>query len=456
MKYILFLIIVLIVPGCQKVTIEPDFSRLQQQTIQQTGQTISKDLPTTRELSVAKKSYAQELSRNEAVRIALLNNPQLRADFDNLGVAKADLIQAGLFTNPSIDSVFRFPTKTDGTGTGQTNIESTASFRLSDLWQVPLSKNVAEDLLEIVSLRIFHTIIMLIADTKIAYDTCLAHMQKVKLYEQLVNEYTNLKDEIYYRQLYGYTTDLDKDRIDAQLKKIESDYVNEQAQLKTAFITLKQLLGVNPAPELTPLNSVLQLDAAIPAVNTLEIFALQNKPEVIIALMKIEQYDDTVALEKSRIFKQVDVGVSYKQDFEKPFRGWGPYINFEIPIFDNNYAQIARAQFLRDQAQKELEHVELSILRDIRTHYSLLQSALKEIKYYQEYVLPFDHSGIDYAYKYASTMQLPMTVAYESSIKLVEDNIQLIDLLHNARKEFTLLEKAVSTNLEHFFEKLIV
>lgn len=456
MKYLWLLFIILIVPGCKKITIESDFSQLQQQTIEQTGQTISKDVPTSRDLSAVRRSYDSQLSRNEAVRIALLNNPQLRADFDNLGIAKADLIQAGLFTNPSVDSVFRFPTKTSGPGTAQTNIESTASFRLSDLWQVPLSKNVAEDLLEIVTLRIFHNIITLIAETKIAYDRCLAHLQKVNLYRQLVKEYSNLKDEIYYRQLYGYTTDLDKNRIDSQLKKIEVFYIDEQAELTSAFINLKKIMGINPTLEPLKLNSELDFKFTISSERTLESFALQNKPEILISIVKIKQYDDTISLEKARVINDVNIGVSYKQDFEKPFRGWGPYINFEIPIFDNNYAQIARAQFLRDQAQKELEHVEITTLQDIRTHYSSLLASVKEITYYKESVLPFDQNAIDYSYTYGDTMQLPMTVAYESTIKLIEDTIRLTDLLYNARKEFTLLEKAVSTNLEQLANKATI
>ncbi|MCE9582744.1 MAG: TolC family protein [Planctomycetes bacterium] len=53
--------------------------------------------------------FSRELSPESAVQIALLNNPELQAAYEDLGVAQADLVQAGLLKNPTIFGSVQFP-----------------------------------------------------------------------------------------------------------------------------------------------------------------------------------------------------------------------------------------------------------------------------------------------------------------------------------------------------------
>ena len=48
-------------------------------------------------------NHDQPLSSDDAVGIAIWNNPQLRADLASLGLAEADLVDAGLLRNPRLD-----------------------------------------------------------------------------------------------------------------------------------------------------------------------------------------------------------------------------------------------------------------------------------------------------------------------------------------------------------------
>lgn len=51
----------------------------------------------------------RELTLENAVRIALMNNPQLRADLFGLGIARGQLLQASLFPSVEFDFALRFP-----------------------------------------------------------------------------------------------------------------------------------------------------------------------------------------------------------------------------------------------------------------------------------------------------------------------------------------------------------
>ena len=59
-----------------------------------------------------------ELSAEQAVQIALLNNRRLQATYEDLMVAQADLVSAGLLRNPVFDAEIRFPASGSG-GTGR-------------------------------------------------------------------------------------------------------------------------------------------------------------------------------------------------------------------------------------------------------------------------------------------------------------------------------------------------
>ena len=46
----------------------------------------------------------KKLTADDAVQIAMLNNRDLQAVYSDLGVAQADLVQAGLFKNPIFEA----------------------------------------------------------------------------------------------------------------------------------------------------------------------------------------------------------------------------------------------------------------------------------------------------------------------------------------------------------------
>src|SRR5882757_6975542 len=92
---------------------------------------------------------ATTLSRESAVQIALLNNRSLQATFEDVGVAQADLVQAGLLKNPVFDIDFKFIQ-----GGGKPHVEAAVSEDFLTILQMPLRKKIAETNLRITTLRV--------------------------------------------------------------------------------------------------------------------------------------------------------------------------------------------------------------------------------------------------------------------------------------------------------------
>jgi len=88
--------------GCATVNPQPDYARAVASIQQATGETIVYQ-PEKNDL-VANETQAllaDGISAQEAVQICLLNNPRLQAAFFTVGTASADVVQSGLFSNPS-------------------------------------------------------------------------------------------------------------------------------------------------------------------------------------------------------------------------------------------------------------------------------------------------------------------------------------------------------------------
>jgi cobalt-zinc-cadmium efflux system outer membrane protein len=80
----------------------------------------------------------QELTVDGAIQIALLNNQQLQAVYEDLGVAQAALVQAGLLKNPVFDAAVRL--RIDG---GPVNPEFAIAQNFLDILYIPMRKRVA-------------------------------------------------------------------------------------------------------------------------------------------------------------------------------------------------------------------------------------------------------------------------------------------------------------------------
>ena len=81
----------------------------------------------------------RKLTDDDAVQIALLNNRELQAVYSDLGVAQADLVQAGLLSNPIFDAAVMFPTS----GRSRPDLELSAAMNFLNIFYIPLRKRVA-------------------------------------------------------------------------------------------------------------------------------------------------------------------------------------------------------------------------------------------------------------------------------------------------------------------------
>ena len=124
----------------------------------------------------------RKLTADEAVQIALLNNRELQALYSELGVAQADLVQAGLLRNPIFDAAVMFPIS----GGGRPDLELSAAMNFLDIFYIPLRKRVAASRFEEVKTRVAGSVLDFAGRVRSAFYSYEADEQMLELRQTIV------------------------------------------------------------------------------------------------------------------------------------------------------------------------------------------------------------------------------------------------------------------------------
>src|SRR4051812_29833172 len=93
--------------GCATGPEAAGFADVKTVALSRTGHAIQWDQGAADEHAVEESVRAllqRELTADQAVQIALINNRNLQATYEELGIAQAELVQAGLLRNPVFDA----------------------------------------------------------------------------------------------------------------------------------------------------------------------------------------------------------------------------------------------------------------------------------------------------------------------------------------------------------------
>ncbi len=403
----------------------------------------------------------QPLSLEQAINFAMHNNVQLQADLEKLGIANADLMQAQLFSNPQLVAAFRIPKKRsvligEETANLKADIEIDFFWQLSDLWQVPLRKRVAEDELEIVSLRVLQKILDVYTETKITYARIIYWQALCTNAQAALQQAQELNKQIKYRFNFGYNTEQEIQLANAQVKMLEINVIEAENQLTDYYARLRELLHLPVNSNPVHIVNDISIPAQLPPQKQVEQFMFTNRPEVHIAQTNIQQAQHKIKLERANVFDNVQFGLAYERD-PSGLDTRGPFFGINFPLFDLNQAQISRAKTILIQREKELISTKNILLTELILIYQQVQTDLQKIPAFQQLLSSYQEA-INFDLTYAKGMQLNWLQAMQNQLAYYEQRKQFIMLLMNTSKNLAQLERAIgaSLNIKFNLKKLPV
>lgn len=325
----------------------------------------------------------QELTVDAAVQVALLNNPQIQATFEEVGISQADLVEAGLMSNPVFDLFIRYPNKKHFVADIEYSI--TASF--IDLFLIPLRRKVALADLEKVTLLVSNKILDLAFEVEQTYYQLQAARQELRVTESIA-EIIKIHSEIVLRQENIHNVNqLQLQQIQAQSLSAELEVVRVQSEIVHLKEKLNKLLGLCENRKLFIPDSFPEVDYEGLPLNRLECVAFEERLDLQAARFEVLRLSRSLGIKQWWVYTEGRIGLAGERDADG-LNTLGPAFAGAIPIF--NYGQAARMRLRAQlrQAQDRLNSLEIQILSEVREAHQLLMNHLRIIQEYQEQILP--------------------------------------------------------------------
>ena len=363
---------------------------------------------------------AKPLTVDDAVQVALLNNRGLQADFQELGITEAEVVQAGRLPNPG----FSFGRTRQG---DEREIERGLHFNLARLVAMPLIARLEARRFQQVKGRVAMGVLSLAADTRKAYFTALAAEETVR-YMRQVKQAADASAELARRmEQVGNFNKLQRAREQAfyanavlQLARVE------QAQ-RSSRERLVRLLGVwGPQTQFTLPERLPDLPAAPLELPDVEQIAMAQRLDVQGAKLAAEQTASNLGLTRTTRFVNVlELGVMRNSSNEAPTqRGWE--IGFELPLFDWGGARVARAEAIYMQTLHRAAETAINARSEVREAYTGYRSAYDIARHHRDEIVP-----------------LNQRIAEENMLRYNGMLIGVFDLLADARTQIASVNAAI-------------
>ncbi|MGX4641427.1 TolC family protein [Massilia sp. SYSU DXS3249] len=371
--------------GCSTFSRDGGLDAVSAMTAERSGQDVR--LPrATGDADPARDEVARlmqaPLSADDAVRVALLNNRGLRASLAELGVAEADLVQAGRMRNPG----FSFSRMSGG---GETEIERSIMFDLVGLVTIPLRRDIEARRFEGARLAAAGEAVRLAADTRKAWFAAVASAQAA-LYAGQVREAADASAELSRRMArVGNLSALDQAREQAFSAEAAAQLARARHGALAAREQLARLMGVWGAHTAFQLPDRLpDLPAAPREAANIEALAMQQRLDVRLARLNTESTARALGLTRATGFVNVlDAGYANTSKSGSP-RENGYEIELAIPVFDWGGARVAKAQALYMQSVHRTAHTATVARSQVRESYSAYRTAYDVAKQYRDEVVP--------------------------------------------------------------------
>ncbi|MEK6675954.1 MAG: TolC family protein [Planctomycetota bacterium] len=427
------------VTGCATVNPKQDYERVARQIEAATGQNVTVDPDgdaATRQRAL--EILADGLSAEEAVQLCLINNPKLQAGFLRIGVGRAAVVQSGLFSNPSLALSFRIP---DEGGLG--NFEASLAQNIAELWQIRPRVRAAERDLDQTILTLAREASMAALDAHGAYVRAVQAERQLEIAGENLSIAAQLVELAVARREAGSGTEVDVNLARAERAALDVTQRTSLVAAVAAKATLGKTLGIT-----TPPNE-LQLSDGLP-----DAVQLTFTPQQLVEIARTHRLDlkaadaviqaaqARVAYERARFLRTVDLGINMERG-ERRSRGgrnWlaetafataqagaftppslqprdpqttdyvtGPTLSMELPVFDQNQAQVARAEYELLQAGFLRDAIDREIVQESWSIHARAQTAFETAEFMRDELLPLRENGLRLAreaYRVGSTTLL--------------------------------------------------
>ena len=382
---IIILIMLFALSGCATFSPDGGFGAVEQASQQRIDKQV-KWLKTDSERSQMQARVAEllknPLTLDDAVQIALFNNQGLQASFAELGIAEADVVQAGRLPNPG----FSFGRLTRG---GEVELERSLDVNLIGLLLMPLKSEMEQRRFQSVQNEAATAVLSLAAQTRKAYFVAVAAGESVRYMKQ-VRDAADASAELARRMAQtGNWNKLNQAReqgfyADAVLNLARA----EQAHMAAREQLTRQLGLWGEQVNFTLPERLPDLPKAVDGLPDIEQTAMAQRLDIAAMRTQTQALAKNLGLNKAtRFINVLELGAMRNSSNEAPTQR-GYVISLELPLFDWGSAKVAKAEAIYMQALNRTAEAAVNARSEVREAYKGYRSAYDITRHYRDEIVP--------------------------------------------------------------------
>ena len=369
--------------GCASVPRDAGVTDVRQAVSERTNQTVEwKTEPSTADDPRIRELLQGELTADNAVAVAMVNNPRLQATLGDLGIARADLLQASVVRNPLFEAEIRFPR--DPFRPFELRLAQT----LVDLIQLPRRRALGRAAFDAAKLRVTSEVVRFAADVRTQHSDLLAASQRVAL-SRLNLEAAKASAELAQRQHDAQNiTDLDLENEQAQYEQAKLDLAREEQRLLVAREALVRAMGLRDAsiewrlPQAFPPLPPTEQDQ-----QQLEQLAASRRLDIDIARRAVGIARQQVPMARLAALGDITVDGHLQRDANGA-KTFGPGIELPVPIFNTGAPARSRAEAEYLRARHGLNALLAESSSQLRAARATVAEARARVEYYRDVIVP--------------------------------------------------------------------
>jgi cobalt-zinc-cadmium efflux system outer membrane protein len=282
---------------------------------------------------------SEPLTEKAAVQVALLRNPSVRASYERLGIARADLLQAGLVRNP----VFTADAKFFDAGGPELELSLAQSF--VDLFFRPLRRRVAAAELCAAQAEVARDLVGLVFDVRRALVAARAAQDVVEARAKAHAAAAASRDLMRRLHEAGNVVDAKMTLEEVAASRAALDLAAAEASVREAREPVHVLLGLaGDATAWTVAGRLPTLPGDAPTPAEAEARALPASLDLVASRARVEAALRRAGLVRDEsAWETFDLGLVAKREAADGAWGAGPSVSTSIPLFDAGQARSAAA-----------------------------------------------------------------------------------------------------------------
>lgn len=420
------LVVGVMLVGCGAVPRDAGFSQVQQLVAKHGDQRIQWNRGGPEDRAITAEIHGlleEELTVDSAVQIALLNNPELQATYEELGLAQAELVQAGLLRNPTFDGSIRF-------GSAGTGIDLSLVQNFLSVLQIPLRKRLANTVFESAKNRVAGAVIDLAGQTRQAFYDMQAVSQELEMRKTIVQA-LSASYEI-AKRLYaaGNIADLELSNERMLYEQAKLDLRETETRSIGSREQLNSVMGLwgSAAANWTFAPRLPALPEEEVSLENLESIAVERNFEVAARRAEVVLAQHRLRSTRPLLVSEGEAGVSAERDPEGEW-GLGPTLSIPIPIFDQGRPAVAAAAANLRRAQQLHAAAAIAVRSEIRAIRARLLAARDRVAHFHQVILPLGRTVTDQTQKQFNAMQVSAFQLLDAKQREISAGVHFVDAL---------------------------